>query len=93
MRGVDTHGVRLFPPTSPISTADAAGLRADLSRLLGLVRGEPGIAGERVVTPGDIEAETAAGRRHHGIPLTEEEWSFCASPAADPAARTSSHRG
>jgi hypothetical protein len=46
-----------------------------------------------VVTPGDIETETAADRRHHDIPLTGEEWSFFASLAADPAARTSFHLG
>lgn len=62
------------------------GFRADLSRLLGLVRGEPGIAGERVVTPGDLETETAMDRRQHGIPLTEEEWSFFTGLAAGPAA-------
>jgi LDH2 family malate/lactate/ureidoglycolate dehydrogenase len=65
------------------------GFRADLSRLLGLVRGEPGVAGERVVTPGDVEAETAADRRQHGIPLTDEEWGFFAGLADNPRASSS----
>jgi LDH2 family malate/lactate/ureidoglycolate dehydrogenase len=55
--------------------------REDLSRLLGEVRAEPAVAGARVVTPGDIEAETATRRRRMGVPLEEEDWSFFASLA------------
>jgi ureidoglycolate dehydrogenase (NAD+) len=55
--------------------------REDLSRLLGEVRAEPAVAGARVVTPGDLEAETAARRRRIGVPLEEEDWSFFASLA------------
>jgi LDH2 family malate/lactate/ureidoglycolate dehydrogenase len=57
------------------------GFRADLSRLLGQVRAEPGVAGARVVAPGDLEAETAAERRERGIPLEDAEWAFFASLA------------
>jgi ureidoglycolate dehydrogenase (NAD+) len=52
-----------------------AAFRADLSRLLGEVRAEPAAEGERIVAPGDLEAEVAAARRQ-GIPLEEEEWAF-----------------
>jgi len=55
--------------------------RESLSRLLGEVRAEPAVAGARVVTPGDLEAETAARRRRQGIPLEEDDWSFFASLA------------
>ena len=50
--------------------------QGDLSRFLGLVRAEPAVPGARVVAPGDLEMETAAERRLHGIPLEEEEWVF-----------------
>lgn len=55
--------------------------REDLSRFLGQVRAEPAVDGARVVTPGDLEAETAAGRRRQGIPLEEEDWGFFMSLA------------
>lgn len=42
--------------------------RADLSRLMGIVRAQPG-----VLVPGDPETEATAERRREGIPLTEEE--------------------
>jgi LDH2 family malate/lactate/ureidoglycolate dehydrogenase len=48
--------------------------RQDLSRLLGIVRGQPAVDGERVIAPGDLESEAAAARRAHGIPMDEEEW-------------------
>jgi LDH2 family malate/lactate/ureidoglycolate dehydrogenase len=50
--------------------------RRDLSRLLADVRAEPAVAGERVLAPGDLEAESNAERLAGGIPLTDEEWSF-----------------
>ena len=33
------------------------------------------------MTPGDLEAETAAGRRRQGVPLEEDDWGFFASLA------------
>jgi LDH2 family malate/lactate/ureidoglycolate dehydrogenase len=53
-----------------------ASFRADLSRFLSQVRAAPAAAGERVLAPGDLEAESAAERRAEGIPLEDEEWSF-----------------
>lgn len=50
--------------------------QGDLSRFLGGVRAEPAVAGARVVAPGDLEEETAAERRIHGIPLADAEWAF-----------------
>lgn len=55
---------------------DPGEFRADLSRLLGIVRAQPAVAGERVIVPGDLEAESAAARRAEGVPLTEEEWEW-----------------
>jgi ureidoglycolate dehydrogenase (NAD+) len=48
--------------------------RKDLSRLMGTVRQQPAVEGERVIVPGDLESETAADRHTHGIPMDEEEW-------------------
>lgn len=59
--------------------------REDLSRLLGEVRAEPAADGSRVVAPGDLETEAAAGRRENGIPLTDEEWSFFEALPVSPA--------
>lgn len=54
---------------------DPGEFQGDLSRLLGRVRGEPAVVeGERVLTPGDLEAEATAERRALGIPMGEEEW-------------------
>lgn len=47
--------------------------RARLSRLLRIVREQPAVEGERVIVPGDLEAEETARRRVEGIPLGEEE--------------------
>jgi ureidoglycolate dehydrogenase (NAD+) len=55
---------------------DPDAFQGDLSRFLGLVRAEPAVPGSPVVTPGDLEAETAAERRARGIPLEDEEWAF-----------------
>lgn len=49
-------------------------LRADLSRLMGAVRTQPAVEGERVIVPGDLESEAATDRRARGIPMEEEEW-------------------
>lgn len=49
-------------------------LRADLSRLMGAVREQPAVEGERVIVPGDLESEAAAERRANGIPMDEDEW-------------------
>jgi LDH2 family malate/lactate/ureidoglycolate dehydrogenase len=56
----------------------AAAFRDELSRLLAGVRAEPALAGERVLAPGDLEAESAAERGREGIPLNDEEWEFFA---------------
>jgi LDH2 family malate/lactate/ureidoglycolate dehydrogenase len=53
---------------------DPEDFRADLSRLLGRVRQEPGLDGARVLTPGDLETEATAERREQGIPMGEDEW-------------------
>lgn len=58
---------------------EPAAFRGDLSRLTSLVRGQearPGEGVERVLVPGDPEAESAAERRSAGIPLDEEEWAW-----------------
>lgn len=52
--------------------------RSALSRLLTAVREQPAVAGQRVVVPGDLEAESAAARRAEGIPLTDDEAAFFA---------------
>jgi ureidoglycolate dehydrogenase (NAD+) len=56
---------------------DPEEFRADLSRLLGTVREEPG-----VLTPGDLEAAATAERRALGIPMEEEEWAALESAFA-----------
>lgn len=50
-------------------------LRQRLSQLMGLVRCQEGMAGGRVLCPGDLEAETARQRRREGIPMSDEELS------------------
>ncbi|HYG63551.1 MAG TPA: Ldh family oxidoreductase [Thermoanaerobaculia bacterium] len=55
---------------------DPDGFRQRLSRLMGLVRDQPGVGGERVHVPGDPEIETAAERRQQGIPLSAGEWAW-----------------
>lgn len=50
-----------------------AAFRARLSGLLRLVREQPAVEGERVLSPGDLESEEAARRQAEGIPLTDEE--------------------
>ena len=54
----------------------AGGFRGSLSRLMGLVREQPSRSEERVISPGDLEAETAAARRAEGIPLQDDEVAF-----------------
>ena len=71
----------LFIALDVAAFRDPGAFREDLSRLLGGVRAEPAVAGARVVTPGDLEAETAARRRRQGVPLEEDDWSFFASLA------------
>lgn len=51
-------------------------LRADLSRLLGIVREQPAAGDEPVRVPGDPEAEAMAERFQEGIPLTDDEAAF-----------------
>ena len=53
-----------------------AEFRGSLSRLMGLVREQPAVGGERVLVPGDPESEAAAERRQHGIPLSPAEWAW-----------------
>jgi ureidoglycolate dehydrogenase (NAD+) len=50
--------------------------RADLSRLMGIVREQPAAGAEPVKVPGDPEAEAMAERFREGIPLTDEEAAF-----------------
>lgn len=50
--------------------------RADLSRLMGIVREQPAADAEPVVVPGDPEAEAMAERFREGIPLTDDEAAF-----------------
>jgi len=64
----------LFLALDVAAFRDPDELRQDVSRLLGIVRGQPAVAGERVIAPGDLESEAAASRRLHGIPMAEEEW-------------------
>ncbi len=71
----------LFIALDVAAFRDPGAFREDLSRLLGEVRAEPAVAGARVVTPGDLEAETAVRRRRQGVPLEEDDWSFFASLA------------
>lgn len=55
---------------------EPGGFRADLSRLLGIVREQPAAPGERALVPGDLESEAEADRRANGIPLEDEEWEW-----------------
>ncbi|HEY0510321.1 MAG TPA: Ldh family oxidoreductase [Thermoanaerobaculia bacterium] len=71
----------LFLALDPGAFRAAEAFRGDLSRFLGQVRGEPAVAGARVVAPGDLEEETAAARRRDGVPLADEEWAFFESLA------------
>jgi ureidoglycolate dehydrogenase (NAD+) len=57
---------------------DPGDFRTDLSRLLGVVREQPAVPGERVIVPGDLESEAEAERSAHGIPLEDEEWEWLA---------------
>jgi LDH2 family malate/lactate/ureidoglycolate dehydrogenase len=50
--------------------------RADLGRLMGIVREQPAAGDEAVKVPGDPEAEAMAERFREGIPLTDEEAAF-----------------
>jgi ureidoglycolate dehydrogenase (NAD+) len=51
-------------------------LRADLSRLMGIVREQPAAGDDPVRVPGDPEAEAMAERFREGIPLTDGEAAF-----------------
>lgn len=64
-----------FLAFDPAAFREPGEFRADLSRLMGIVREQPvsGGSGQRVRVPGDPEAETAAARLRNGIPLTAEE--------------------
>ena len=53
---------------------DPEEFRQELSRLMEIVRSQPAAGAERVIVPGDLEAESAAVRRVHGIPMDDEEW-------------------
>ena len=50
--------------------------RADLSRLMGIVREQPAAGDEPIKVPGDPEAQAMAERFREGIPLTDEEAAF-----------------
>ncbi len=64
----------LFLALDVAAFRDPEAFRQELSGLLGMVRSQPAIGAERVIAPGDLEEETAAVRRIHGIPLEDEEW-------------------
>jgi ureidoglycolate dehydrogenase (NAD+) len=68
-----------FLAVDPGAFREPGGFRADLSRLLGIVREQPAGPGERVVVPGDLESEVEAERRANGIPLADEEWEWIAA--------------
>jgi LDH2 family malate/lactate/ureidoglycolate dehydrogenase len=58
--------------------------RVRLAQLLALVRESEGVAGERVINPGDLEREAERERGEHGIPLSEEEAAFFAGLLESP---------
>jgi LDH2 family malate/lactate/ureidoglycolate dehydrogenase len=64
----------LFVALDIAAFRSAEEFRRDLSRMMDVVREQPAAGADRVVVPGDLEDETAAARRRHGIPLDEEEW-------------------
>jgi ureidoglycolate dehydrogenase (NAD+) len=72
------HVAHLFVALDVAAFREPEAFRRDLSRLLGDVRTEPAVAGERVMAPGDLEAASTAERRVRGIPLDDEEWRFFA---------------
>lgn len=65
-----------FLAIDPGAFLDPEAFRRSLSRLMGCVREQPAVDGERVIVPGDLESESAAARRSAGIPLTPEEAAF-----------------
>jgi LDH2 family malate/lactate/ureidoglycolate dehydrogenase len=68
----------LFLALDAAAFLDPDDFRSSLSRLMATVREQPATAGERVIVPGDLEAESAAARRAEGIPLTDDEAAFFA---------------
>ncbi len=69
------HVSHLFLAIDPAAFGDPAAFRARLTRLLGLIRAEPSAPGERILVPGDLEAESMRERTARGIPLDERELS------------------
>jgi LDH2 family malate/lactate/ureidoglycolate dehydrogenase len=69
-----------FLAVDPAAFQDPESFRGGLSRLMGFVRAEPAVAGERehALVPGDLESASAAARRRDGIPLTDDEAAFFA---------------
>ena len=65
-----------FLALDPGAFLDPEAFRRSLSRLMGCVREQPAVGGERVIVPGDLEDESTAARRSAGIPLTAEEAVF-----------------
>lgn len=55
---------------------EPGGFRADLSRLMGIVREQPAAGDDPVKVPGDPEAEAMAERFREGVPLTDDEAAF-----------------
>jgi LDH2 family malate/lactate/ureidoglycolate dehydrogenase len=69
-----------FLAVDPAAFQDPEAFRGGLSRLMGCVRAEPAVAGERdhAIVPGDLESASTAARRRDGIPLTDDEAAFFA---------------
>ncbi len=65
-----------FLALDPAAFGAPEAFRGSLSRLMGLVREQPSRAEEPVISPGDLEEETAAARRAEGIPLQDDEAAF-----------------
>lgn len=79
------HVAHLFLALDVAAFRDPEDFQRDLSRLLGVVRDQPAVAGEQVIAPGDLESEAAAARQLHGIPMDDEEWRrFESAALSDP---------
>jgi ureidoglycolate dehydrogenase (NAD+) len=72
----------LFLALDIAAFGDPQEFRQELSRLMGFVRSQPAMGSEKVIVPGDLEDETAAVRRVHGIPMAEGEWRVFTSLAS-----------
>lgn len=62
-----------FLAVDPAAFGDAAAFRARVGDFLAFIRAEPGVAGDRVLAPGDPQSATFAERSRDGIPLWHPE--------------------